>query len=103
MILNVHKFYTKFQLNFPGIFRNFLQNLPEIFTTFCNSYELHSQNFYILRKNFINNNYIYIKFIQQFRQIKIAGTFIHMNVGKYRLAPLIRIASSPFGVFQEND
>ncbi len=26
-----------------------------------------------------------------------------MNVGKYGLAVLIRIASSPFGVFKEND
>ncbi len=42
-----------------------------------------------------------IKVIQQFRQIKIAGTFIHMNVVKCELAALIRIASSPFG--QEND
>ncbi len=35
------------------------------------------------------------------------STFIHMNVGKYRLVALMRIvmrtASSPFGVFQEND
>ncbi len=31
------------------------------------------------------------------------GTFIHMNVGKYGLAALIRMASSPFGVFQENN
>ncbi len=46
---------------------------------------------------------MYIKFIRQFRQIKIAGTFIRMNVGKYVLAVLIRIASSHFGVFQEND
>ncbi len=46
---------------------------------------------------------MYIKFIQQFRQIKIDETIIHMNIGKYRLVALIRIASSPFGVFQEND
>ncbi len=39
-------------------FGNFPQNLPEIFI-FCNSYEFHSQNFYILPKNFINNYYIY--------------------------------------------
>ncbi len=39
----------------------------------------------------------------QFQQIKITGMFIHMNVGKYGLATLIRIASSTFGVFQEND
>ncbi len=66
------------------IFGNFSQTLLEIFT-FPNSYEFHPQNFYILRKNFINNYYyyIYIKFIQQFWQIKIAGMFIHMNVGKY--------------------
>ncbi len=35
------------------------------------------------------------------------GTFCcvgsHMKVGKYGLAALIRIASSLFGVFQEND
>ncbi len=85
------------------VFRNCPQNLPEIFTTFHNSYEFHSQNFYILRKNFIDNYYIYIKFIQQFRNVKIAGTFINMNVGKYGLAALIKIASSPSGVFQEND
>ncbi len=35
--------------------------------------------------------------------MKIAGTFIHMNVGKYGLAALIKIASSTFDVFQEND
>ncbi len=46
-------------MKFPGNFRNFPQNLPEIFTTFCNFYEFHSQNFYILHKNFINNYYIY--------------------------------------------
>ncbi len=45
---------------------------------------------------------LYIKFIQQFRQFKITGTFIHMNIGKYGLVTLIRITSSPFGVFQEN-
>ncbi len=45
----------------------------------------------------------YTKFIQQFRQIKITRMFIHMNVGRYGLAALIRIASSPFGVFQENN
>ncbi len=39
---------------------------------------------------------VYIKLIQQFRQIKIARTFIRMNVGKCGLAALIRIASSPF-------
>ncbi len=44
-----------------------------------------------------------MKFIQRFRQIKIAGTFIYMNVGKYVLAAPIKIASSPFGVFQEHD
>ncbi len=43
------------------------------------------------------------KIFQQFQQIKIAGMFIHMNVGKYGLATLIRFASSPFCVFQEND
>ncbi len=48
-----------FPWNFPGIFRNFPQNLLEIFT-FHNSYEFHSQHFSILRKNFINNYYIYI-------------------------------------------
>ncbi len=46
---------------------------------------------------------MYIKFIQEFRQIKIAGIFTHTNVEKYGLAALIRIASSHFGVFQEND
>ncbi len=34
---------------------------------------------------------------------EITGMFTHVNVGKYGLAALIRIASSPFGVFQEND
>ncbi len=53
--LNFRKFYTKFPWNFPWIFGNFPQNLAEIFTTFRNFYEFHSQNFYILRKNFINN------------------------------------------------
>ncbi len=46
---------------------------------------------------------MYIKFIQEFRQIKVVGTLIHMNVGKYGLVVLIRIASSPFGVFQEDE
>ncbi len=54
MILNFRKFYTKFPWNFPGIFGNCSQNLPEILTIFHNSYKFHSQNFYILRKNFIN-------------------------------------------------
>ncbi len=44
----------------------------------------------------------YIKFIQQFWQIRIAVMFMHMNVEKYGLATLIRIASSAFDVFQEN-
>ncbi len=30
-------------------------------------------------------------------------SFMHINVEKYGLAALIRIASSPFGVFHEND
>ncbi len=29
--------------------------------------------------------------------------YIYMNVGKYGLVVLIRIASSPFGVFQKSD
>ncbi len=37
-------FSSKYYGNFP-------QNLPEIFTKFRNSYEFHSQNVYILRKN----------------------------------------------------
>ncbi len=51
----------KFSWNFSGIFWNFPQNWPEIFTTFRNSYEFHSQNFDILptQKFFINNYYIY--------------------------------------------
>ncbi len=49
----------KFPWNFLGIFGNFSQNLPKIFTTFCNSYKFYSQIFYILRKNFVNNYYIY--------------------------------------------
>ncbi len=32
----------------------------------------------------------------------LAAAFVHMNVGKYGLAALIRIRS-PFGVFQENN
>ncbi len=49
----------EFPWNIPRIFGNCPQNLPEIFTTFRNSYKFHSQNFYFLRKNFINSNYIY--------------------------------------------
>ncbi len=46
-------------MKFTQNFRNLSSNLLEIFTTFHNSYELHSQNFYILHKKLINNYYIY--------------------------------------------
>ncbi len=71
MILNFCKFYTKFPWNFPAIFRNFPQNLLKIFTTFRNSYEYHSQNFYILSKNFLNNYYIYINLSNNFDRPKL--------------------------------
>ncbi len=45
--------------NFPVIFGNFPQNLSEIFRTFRNSYEFHSQNSYILGENCL-------KFFQKF-------------------------------------
>ncbi len=41
------------------MFGNFPKNLHEIFATVRNYYEFHSQNFYNLRKNFINNYYAY--------------------------------------------
>ncbi len=44
-------------MKFLRNFGNFPQNLPKIFTTFRNFCKFHSQHFYILRKNFINNNY----------------------------------------------
>ncbi len=43
----------------------------------------------------------YIKFIQQFCQIKIAGMFIHMKVGKCGLAAMIRIASLTLVYFKK--
>ncbi len=46
------------------IFGNFPQNLPEIFTAVCNSYEFHSEHFYILSKNFINNYFIYTRAVR---------------------------------------
>ncbi len=82
--------------------RNFPQNFPEIFTTFRNSCEFHSQNFYILCKIFINNYYIYIKLIRQFQQFKIARMFIHMNVGKYGVSGADKNCIMTFGVIQEN-
>ncbi len=48
----------KFPWNSPGIFGNLPQNLPEIFT-FRNSYEFYYQNFYILRKDVMNNYHVY--------------------------------------------
>ncbi len=86
-------------MELPHNFRKPSQKLT--FTTFRNSYEFHSQNYYILRKNFINNYYIQ-NLSNSFDRSKLPE-HIHMNVGKYGVVALIRMASLPFDVFQEND
>ncbi len=79
----------KFLQNFHGIFGNFPHNSSEIFTTFCNSYEFHSQNFYILHKNFINNYYICKIYPTISTYQNCQKVYMHMYIGKYGLVVLM--------------
>ncbi len=93
--------------------QNFHEISPELLETSLKTYLKYSkcfviptdftQNFYILCQNFRNNYYIHKIYSTISTDQNCPGMFIRMNIGKYVLATLIRTASSPFGVFQEND
>ncbi len=94
-------------MKFPQNFRK-TQNLPEIFATFRNSYEFHSQIFYISLKTFINNYYIYkiypttltdqncgTVYTYECRKIRVSGAHHHL-LGYYKKMTSVLLPDSKF-------